>query len=107
MTNVALKEIHIANEKSRDANVRFVSLIKEADPKFAYKGKDIKNTRLLINSEKNSESNLIKKYKDNLAEKILKEDVDLDIEYAGKFIGDIDRILFNSNSKSPLLLNQR
>ena len=29
MTNVALKEIHIANEKSRDANVRFVSLIKK------------------------------------------------------------------------------
>ena len=50
MTNVALKEIHIANKKSRDANVRFVSLIKEADPRFAYKGKNIKNSRLLINS---------------------------------------------------------
>ena len=99
MTNVALKEIHIANEKSRDANVRFVSLIKEADPKFAYKGKGIKNSRLLINSEENSDSNLIKNYKDNLAEKILKEDVDLDIEYAGKFIGDIDRILFNSKDE--------
>ena len=45
MTNVALKEIHIANEKKRDANVRFVSLIKESDPKFAYKGKSIKNSR--------------------------------------------------------------
>ena len=99
MTNVALKEIHIANEKSRDANVRFVSLIKEADPKFAYKGKNIKNSRLLINSEENSDSNLIKNYKDSLAEKILKEDVDLDIEYAGKFIGDIDRILFNSKDE--------
>jgi len=99
MTNVALKEIHIANKKSRDANVRFVSLIKEADPRFAYKGKNIKNSRLLINSEENSENNLIKKYKVNLAEKILKEDVDLDIEYAGKFIGDIDRILFNSKDE--------
>ena len=95
MTNVALKEIHIANKKCRDANVRFVSLIKEADPRFAYKGKNIKNSRLLINSEENSENNLVKKYKSKLAEKILKEDVDLDIEYAGKFIGDIDRILFN------------
>ena len=66
MTNVALKEIHIANKKSRDANVRFVSLIKEADPRFAYKGKNIKNSRLLINSEENSENNLVKKYKSKL-----------------------------------------
>ena len=45
---IALKEIHISNEKKRDANVRFVSLIKENDPKLAYKGKSIKNSRLLI-----------------------------------------------------------
>ena len=99
MTNVALKEIHIANEKKRDANVRFVSLIKESDPKFAYKGKSIKNSRLLISSDETSEDNLIKKYKNKLAQKILEEDVDLDIEYAGKYIGDIDRILFNSKNE--------
>ena len=99
MTNAALKEIHIANEKKRDANVRFVSLIKESDPKFAYKGKGIKNSRLLLSSNETSEDNLIKKYKNNLAQKILDEDVDLDIEYAGKYIGDIDRILFNSKNE--------
>jgi len=99
MTNVALKEIHIANEKKRDANVRFVSLIKESDPKFAYKGKSIKNSRLLISSDETSEDNLIKKFKNKLAQKILEEDVDLDIDYAGKFIGDIDRILFNSKNE--------
>ena len=99
MTNVALKEIHIANEKKRDANVRFVSLIKESDPKFAYKGKRIKNSRLLINSNETSEDSLIKKFKNKLAQKILEEDVDLDIEYAGKYIGDIDRILFNSKNE--------
>ena len=99
MTNVALKEIHIANEKKRDANVRFVSLIKESDPKFAYKGKSIKNSRLLISSDETSEDDLIKKYKNKLAQKILEEDVDLDIEYAGKYIGDIDRILFNSKNE--------
>ena len=35
----ALKEIHIENSKKRDASVRFVSLIREKDPKLAYKGK--------------------------------------------------------------------
>ena len=57
----ALKEIHIANSKNRDANVRFVSLIKENDPKLAYKGKTIKNSRLLISSDETSEDSLIKK----------------------------------------------
>ena len=38
----ALKEIHIENSKKRDASVRFVSLIREKDPKPAYKGKTIK-----------------------------------------------------------------
>ena len=46
----ALKEIHIENSKKRDASVRFVSLIREKDPKLAYKGKSIKNSRLLISS---------------------------------------------------------
>ena len=41
----ALKEIHIENSKKRDASVRFVSLIRENDPKLAYKGKSIKNSR--------------------------------------------------------------
>ena len=95
----ALKEIHIANSKNRDANVRFVSLIKENDPKLAYKGKTIKNSRLLISSDETSEDSLIKKYQSKLAENILKDDVDVDIEYAGKFIGDIDRILFNSKNE--------
>ena len=96
---IALKEIHISNEKKRDANVRFVSLIKENDPKIAYKGKSIKNSRLLISSDETSEESLIKQYKSKLAENILNNDVDVDIEYAGKFIGDTDRILFNSKNK--------
>ena len=69
----ALKEIHIANSKNRDANVRFVSLIKENDPKLAYKGKTIKNSRLLISSDETSEDSLIKKYQSKLAENILKD----------------------------------
>lgn len=96
---IALKEIHIENEKKRDANVRFVSLIKENDPVLAYKGKKIKNLRLLISSDDTSEKSLLNKYKNKLAENILDKDVDIDIEYAGKFIGDIDRILFNSKNE--------
>ena len=96
---IALKEIHISNEKKRDANVRFVSLIKENDPKLAYKGKSIKNSRLLISSDETSEESLINKYKSKLAENILNNDVDIDIEYTGKFIGDTDRILFNSKNE--------
>ena len=96
---VALKEIHIANEKKRDANVRFVSLIQEKDPTFSFKNKPIKNKRILINSEKTSDNYLIEKHKNKLAENILSSDVDIDIETAGKYIGDIDRILFTSKNE--------
>lgn len=96
---IALKEIHIANEKNRDANVRFVSLLKESDPIYSYKNKSIKNKRILINSSETNDDYLINKFKDKLNQEIIKNDVDIDIEYAGKFIGDIDRILFNSKSE--------
>ena len=46
-----------------------------------------------------SKAQLVEKYKKNLAEKIINEDVDIDINFAGKFIGDIDRIYFNSKSE--------
>ena len=62
----ALKEIHIENSKKRDASVRFVSLIREKDPKLAYKGKTIKNSRLLISSDETSEDSLINKHKSKL-----------------------------------------
>ena len=97
--SIALKEIHIANEKKRDANVRFVSLIQEKDPTFSFKNKPIKNKRILINSEKTSDNYLIEKHKNKLAENILSSDVDIDIETAGKYIGDIDRILFTSKNE--------
>ena len=95
----ALKEIHLENEKKRDANVKFVSLIRESDPKLAYQKKLVRNKRLLIGSDQTSENSLVEKYKDSLADNILSNDVDIDIELAGKFIGDTDRILFNSKNE--------
>jgi hypothetical protein len=95
----ALKEIYIANEKNRDANVKFVSLIKEADPLYNFKNKPVKSRKILINSNETSDESLKNKYKDKIADKILKEDIDVDIEYAGKFIGDLDRIFLNAKSE--------
>ena len=97
--NFVLKEIHLANQKNRDASVKFISLVREPDPTFKYNKKSIKNTRLLINNEETNDDKLVEKYKKNLAEKIINEDVDIDINFAGKFIGDIDRIYFNSKSE--------
>ena len=95
----ALKEIYIANEKNRDANVKFVSLIKEDEPLYNFKNKPVKSRKILINSNETSDESLKNKYKDKIADKILKEDIDVDIEYAGKFIGDLDRIFLNANSE--------
>ena len=95
----ALKEIYIANEKNRDANVKFVSLIKEDEPLYNFKNKPVKSRKILINSNETSDESLKNKYKDKIADKILKEDIDVDIEYAGKFIGDLDRIFLNAKSE--------
>jgi hypothetical protein len=59
-----LKEIYIANEKNRDANVKFVSLIKEADPLYKFKNKPVKSRKILINSNETSDESLKNKYKD-------------------------------------------
>ena len=96
---IALKEIHLANEKNRDANVRFVSLIRESDPTFSYKNKPIQNIKLLINDEQTNEQNLQAKFKNKLADEIIINDVDIDVEFAGKIVGDIDRIFLNSKSE--------
>ena len=95
----ALKEIYIANEKNRDANVKFVSLIKEDEPLYNFKNKPVKSRKILINSNETSDESLKNKYKDKIADKILKEDIDVDIEFAGKFIGDLDRIFLNAKSE--------
>ena len=96
---IALKEIHLANEKNRDANVRFVSLAREPDPTFSYNNKPIQNIKLLINDEQTNEQNLQAKFKNKLADEIISNDVDIDAEFAGKIIGDIDRIFLNSKSE--------
>ena len=96
---IALKEIHLANEKNRDANVRFVSLIREPDPTFSYQNKPIQNIKLLINDEQTNEQNLQAKFKNKLADEIISNDVDIDVEFAGKIVGDIDRIFLNSKSE--------
>ena len=98
----ALKEIHLENEKKRDANVKFVSLIRESDPKLAHKKKLVRNKRLLIGSDQTSENSLVEKYKDSLAENILSNDVDIDIDLGGKFIGETERILLHSKNEPSL-----
>ena len=99
---IALKEIHISNEKKRDASVRFVSLIKENDPKLSYKGKSIKNSRLLISSDETSEESLIQQYKSKLAENILNNYIINDELYNINLIKIIKTLL--SRDMGPIII---
>ena len=67
-----------------------VCLVMGKYPKYIRK-KLVRNKRLLIGNDQTSENSLVEKYKDSLAENILSNDVDIDIELAGKFIGDTDK----------------
>ena len=41
-----LKEIHLANQKNRDASVKFISLTREPEPTFQYNKKSCCVTKL-------------------------------------------------------------
>ena len=68
---------------------------------------EYQNTKLILNGHgtrirffmKAYEGSLYLESPSNNAEKIINEDVDIDINFAGKFIGDIDQIYFNSKSE--------
>ena len=92
---IALKEIHLANEKNRDANVRFVSLIREPNPTFSYKNKPIQNIKLLINDEQTNEQNLQAKFMNKLADEIISNDVDIDV-YSNELYGDSPAMEFGA-----------
>ena len=57
------------------------------------------HTRLLSDSKATNIDNLINIYQDNLAEEIINNHVDLNIEVFGKQVSDTDLVLLDSQSQ--------
>ena len=81
-----MRYIHICDDKNRDATVASSTLKSSPNPDLAFKGKRIKSIRILESSDDKTYLALKRKYKDNLVEAIINDDIDIDFIKTGLII---------------------
>ena len=109
-----LRYIKLANQKNRDAEVTFRSLNPKPTVKMVQEsGEHVVNKRVVKGTSKNSTQTLLNKYdeksKDSqeiklqlasrIAEDIISNDPEIDVELTGKFIEDVSRVFINESEK--------
>jgi len=97
-----MRYINISNEKSRDAQVVYKSISSPSKVHMVMdSGEDVQNRRLLKGTSKNSIKALLKQYKDpgKVAEAIILDDPDVDIELEGKTLSNTARVYINNDEK--------
>ena len=109
-----LRYIKLANQKNRDAEVTFRSLNPKPSVKMVQEsGEHVVNKRVVKGTSKNSTQTLLNKYDEKpkegqdfnlqlasrLAEDIISNDPEIDLELAGKFIEDVSRVFINESEK--------
>ena len=98
-----MRYFYIADNKGRDATVMAISVKSLKNPDLGYKGKKIKNVRILESSDQKTYKNLKKAYSENLVDAIIKDDVDIDFIKTGLIISQTNRIYL---SHEGLAMNQ-
>ena len=96
---MSLRRIHIADHKGRESSVSFTSLRHQQDIDYFYEESPVSHTRLLSDSKVTNIDHLSKTYQDNLADEIINNHVDLDMEIFGKQVSDTDVVLLDSQSQ--------
>tara|TARA_B100001059_G_scaffold172430_1_gene172612 strand:- start:551 stop:1249 length:699 start_codon:yes stop_codon:yes gene_type:complete len=96
---MSLRRIHIADHKGRESSVSFTSLRHQQNVGYFYEESPVKHTRLLSDSKTTNIEQLSKTFKDNLAEEIINNHVDLNMEIFGKQVSDTDVVLIDSQSQ--------
>ena len=95
-----MRYFYIADNKGRDATVMAMSIKSSPNPQLGHKGKKIYNVRILESSEQKTYKNLKKAHGENLADAIIKDDVDIDFIKTGLIVSQTNRIyLFNPNAE--------
>jgi len=101
---MALRKIHIANEKSRNSLIDFKGYIPQSNAvKVDSNGSSLQNKKVIKGSSENTINGLIAKYGDDLeviAEELLKGDPEINLEITGKFLGKSPRVYVNDGFNS-------
>jgi len=97
-----MRYINISNEKNRDAQVVYKAIPSPPKVHMAMEsGEVVKNRRLLKGTSKNSIKTLLKQYKEpgKVAEAIISNDPDVDLELEGKTLSNTARVYINDDEK--------
>lgn len=87
-----IRQINISDFENKSAKVNFVSLAKSDKIFLKNNGQNVDNQRLLADTNETDFDFLSNKYKENLPEKLIEEDIDFDIEKYGRFVDETDQI---------------
>ncbi|MFN6039792.1 MAG: hypothetical protein ACK452_15075 [Bacteroidota bacterium] len=94
--------IHIADSKSRDAEIIFTNKTKKSTVKLVTdKGKDVHTLRVLKGTSKNSFEGLMKQYSnpESIADAMLSGDPEIDLQMTGRFVKSTTRVYIDKNLK--------
>ena len=97
-----MRYINISNEKNRDAQVVYKAIPSPSKVHMAMEfGEVVSNRRLLKGTSENSITALLKQYEEpgKLAEAIISDDPDVDLELEGKTLSNTARIYINNDEK--------
>ena len=97
-----MRYINLSNEKKRDAQVVFKAIPSPPKVHMAMEtGEKVHNRRLLKGTSVNSITTLMKDYAnaDNVADAIIREDPDVNIELEGKTLSNISQVYINADEK--------
>ena len=94
--------INLADEKGRNAEVIFSGITKKPSVKMVTPdGKDTHTKRVLKGKAENSYEGLTLQFKDDehIAEAIMKNDADIDLEMTGRFLEETNKIYIDKHLK--------
>ena len=97
-----MRYINISNEKNRDAQVVYKAIPSPSKVHMAMEsGEIVNNRRLLKGTSENSITTLLKQYEEpgKVAEAIISDDPDVDLELEGKTLSNTARVYINDDEK--------
>ncbi|MDR1583002.1 MAG: hypothetical protein LBS55_07075 [Prevotellaceae bacterium] len=104
-----MRGINISNEKKRDTEVAFESILQKSKVKFVLgNGAEKQNIKILKSTIELSDEALVKKYGTlkALGEAIIESDPELDVENIGRKIGGTHKLYLNKDNKIAYRVNR-
>ncbi len=94
-----MRLIHLSNLTNRDASVEVASLPAPKAPKLGIPGSDIQFRRFLATGDEGRHERLQQRFGEDYAQALIDGDPEVDLERAGRHLGDTDRVYLASDGE--------